>query len=813
MGLSTHREESVDSMLDQVTTRLFEDEFDDLLMAARTGEASIANIDRINMRVIDHGLEQGSNPLRGRPSVLEVDYTVKVLNRNVSHLPLLMVPEQHSLRLLSATGDRGPVNVSEESGKFFATLNGAGIHRIKLMFHFSPLADSNGLLGGITFAFPEAGQAWCQLEMNSPTMKLLESFGDLSRNIVANQYGFTTSSFIQNRSRVKLAWSRGSFQSPLDGGAVIEVQEPGKIFVRYIYKIEKQSLPVVFMVSPLLKIVSVNTCIVKAPDAEEKAAVFSEGNALDFNRCSEHLVIHSFPQSGCFLIGAVVDSRCWKGVGNGRYNVNVPLVTPFDGSFRAYVTHGNGTTLLALDGKLLNSSEQENSLGRAFLEDLNGGSVSAICHSYSKNDCIIPLKVRSMVDSSYVRRSSPVPGGFSVSGFEAEISPSIDGTSFLVREQFRIINMGSTYLPLENVDDDVFFVSAHSRNHRVVPFTLPETKAGSAKALSKEENTGPRESSPQGKSAPGKLRNIAIPFTFSGTPGNAQEGMVDILYIVKNDQGTCPLYGGEYVRTRSKVTLSLLKGWNGSLNSASKDYVCQEFFEPAQTDSADIAESNPSTSRDVSDRKNPRPMDVRRGLSNRDNDKDTKGQIRSRTDIEKSSYPTSLTYILSPVDNIAVGLRSAFSQITDSGSGGSGAGNLSPASKRMLPISSGMEPSSQEWDRVDGVARSINDGHSGSSLIVPVLVVSVEKPAMARVRFNVLFLAFCGLLWSFAISDEKNGTRLFIASTIIMLLALLLGPIDGSILKVLAAATLVSALAKLSIFILEKCSLERDSND
>jgi hypothetical protein len=746
------------NVLDKSTVLVPRTDFDALVARASLTDSSLCCIEQINMRLTDSGGLQ-------QPAVLEVDYAINVAKKDSSLVSCLTVKEG-ILTLLSATGENGPVNVAKQKETYSVILNGEGSHHIKLMFNVSSNRLSEGYITSFALRLPETGQAWFKLDMNSPSIRLLESFGDIQENVTKSHTGFTSSSFIKNRGNVRLVWSRAGTLPFDDGAASIMVKEPGRIVVDYLYPVKIDSLenrnfnrdPVPAF-SSLLRIDSGATLTavsgymrvgdkLEAGPRSNSQELAYKGN-LNYSRCGDYSLVHGDRPYEYLGLKIVADSKIWTSVGRGRFTVSLPVVSVTGVKTAVFISSDEDVDVLSVSspGAEQSAGSSENSSSGERLQNIlmkisgaNSGNVDLMKHLVlSKDQTRVNLRVRTL--SNFINN----PHDFAVSGFEANIVPSFDELSIMVHERFGIINRGSTVFPLAGMPSEAKIVAAYSAGVRVTPFLL-ETK-----------------------SVPGSeiTSSIGIPVTFFGSNSKPSRGLVDIYYSVDTSRSSdVSLYGFEYVNTKSKITLYLLKDWTGALTVSGNRYELGEFSEENLSD-------DPSTKDD--------PLSYPLSL--------------------KTNNTKKRTFRLAPVESMPVGLKAALHEMANIPSeDNSSAIQGDSLYNDTLPSGSSL---GSEQPRGSGLARRS----------APVLNVSLLSPVSGHIRLEIVFLAFLGLFCSFVIKNERLGTGIFWLSAIILLCALFYGPFDQNVMMTLASAVVVAGLTWISFFILKKCSFERDCND
>ena len=258
--------------------------------------------------------------------------------------------------------------------------------------------------------------------------------------------------------------------------------------------------------------------------------------------------------------------------------------------------------------------------------------------------------------------------------------------------------------------------------------------------------------------------DVAIPLTFYGSIPNPSRGVVDVYYSIATANGSkVSLYGFEHVKTKSKVTLHLMKGWTGTLANSDYNYDLGEFSDELLLPDSKSKENNP-----------PYPLSF------------NSGDRRSRT------------FLLAPIESMPVGLKATLHQMASIPSGD----NLPPEGGSVGPS-----------DSLEAMASRPSPHFQKKVTVAPVINLSLLEPCTGRFRLEIVFFAFLGILCSFAIKNETLGTRTFFLSALLLLGAIFYGPFDENVMMALVAAFIVAGLTWISLFILKKCSLERDCDD
>ena len=447
----------INSVLDKSTVLVPQAEFHDLVSRASFTDSSACSIEQVNMRLTDSGV------LNSR-AILEIDFAIKVINNEICLVPCLLVKDG-SLTLLSATGDSGPVNVRELAGAYTVTVNKEGLHRVKLMFSVDPMEDSMGYLTAMTLALPEAGQAWCRIDMNNPSIQLLESFGNLEKNIVRNSLGFSSSSFIKERSSIRLAWSRRTTGRIGDGAAAIFIPEGGRIASFYLYPLEGSSsganskttdsepnIPILFKMDKKLELsgaIGYKGLLSSSNDRDIKSVNLSVTGSLDFERCGDYLLIT--PDSSCKYLGlkVIAGTKVWRNAGKGRFSVVLPIVSGIEAKTTAWISGSRHVNILSVaslvSGKFsvpvaapipLSDSEKRFKEKVIHLSGMSAQMKRSLLKrcTFSWNEDVSRLRMRILSSSLEGQKD------LALSGFEANIFPSSNGESIIVHERFGIIN-------------------------------------------------------------------------------------------------------------------------------------------------------------------------------------------------------------------------------------------------------------------------------------------------------------------------------------------------------------------------------------
>jgi len=477
----------------------------------------------------------------------------------------------------------------------------------------------------------------------------------------------------------------------------------------------------------------------------------SETAVPPYRRCGHYLLINIDKECEYIGLKTVAGGKMWNKAGKGRFMVPLPLVSPIDAKTVVSVLSEGGVEVLSITSPtqkqqkvdtvaLSDSAKKLKELAVNF-SGISSGYIPLLKDRvFSEKETVAYLRVRTplsaMEDQNVV----------SVSGFEANIYPSSSEKSIMVHERFGLINKGNTLFPLRGLSPDVTIVAAYSSGERVSPFLLNRHSAGGSELSS----------------------SVGIPLTFFGSISKPSRGLIDVYYSVDLSKSTdVALYGFEFVKTKSKVTLHLMKNWTGTLAVTDYHYELGEFNEEAYLPSEESSQGDSS----------PYPIDFNSG--------DTK----------------SRTFRLAPVESMPVGLKATFHQMA----------NITPGNDSLSMESASVAPSNLPEGNTP-YSGGTTKGNT-EALRSPVLNISLLGPSVASLRLEIVFFSFFGILCSFVIKNETLGSRVFGLSALVLLGSLFYGPFDENVMMALVAAVIVAGLAWTSLFILKKCSLERDCND